>query len=52
MADQPSPQDLARMGKDLILEQALVDGRWVPTFPNARYLIGRAEFDHWQARDR
>ncbi|MFT4934661.1 MAG: succinate-semialdehyde dehydrogenase/glutarate-semialdehyde dehydrogenase [Pseudoalteromonas distincta] len=29
MADQPSPQDLARMGKDLILEQALVDGRWV-----------------------
>ena len=29
MADQPSPQVLARMGKDLILEQALVDGRWV-----------------------
>ena len=24
-----------------------VDGRWVPTFPNARYLIGRAEFAHW-----
>jgi glyoxylase-like metal-dependent hydrolase (beta-lactamase superfamily II) len=23
------------------------DGRWVPTFPNARYLIGRTEFDHW-----
>jgi glyoxylase-like metal-dependent hydrolase (beta-lactamase superfamily II) len=21
--------------------------RWVPTFPNARYLIGRAEYDHW-----
>jgi glyoxylase-like metal-dependent hydrolase (beta-lactamase superfamily II) len=25
----------------------LVDGRWVPTFPNARYLYGRAEFQHW-----
>jgi glyoxylase-like metal-dependent hydrolase (beta-lactamase superfamily II) len=24
-------------------------GRWVPTFPNARYLIGRAEYDHWSA---
>ena len=22
-------------------------GRWVPTFPNARYLFGRAEFDYW-----
>lgn len=29
MADQPSPQDLARMGGDLILDRALVDGRWV-----------------------
>ena len=25
----------------------LVDGRWVPTFPNARYLIGKREFEHW-----
>jgi glyoxylase-like metal-dependent hydrolase (beta-lactamase superfamily II) len=25
----------------------LVRGRWVPTFPNARYLFGRIEFDHW-----
>jgi glyoxylase-like metal-dependent hydrolase (beta-lactamase superfamily II) len=25
----------------------LVDGKWVPTFPNARYLIGRTEFEHW-----
>ncbi|MDF2114402.1 MBL fold metallo-hydrolase [Roseiarcaceae bacterium H3SJ34-1] len=25
----------------------LFNGRWVPTFPNARYLIGRREFDHW-----
>ena len=25
----------------------LVDGKWVPTFPRARYLIGRKEFEHW-----
>jgi len=25
----------------------LGDGRWVPTFANARYLFGRAEYDHW-----
>ena len=26
--------------------------RWVPTFPKARYLIGRTELDHWQAEER
>ena len=25
----------------------LVDGRWVPTFPNAKYIFSRAERDHW-----
>ncbi|MFE2883694.1 MBL fold metallo-hydrolase [Streptomyces sp. NPDC059272] len=25
----------------------LVDGSWVPTFPNARYLIPRADHDFW-----
>jgi glyoxylase-like metal-dependent hydrolase (beta-lactamase superfamily II) len=25
----------------------LVDGRWLPTFPRARYLIGRREWEHW-----
>jgi glyoxylase-like metal-dependent hydrolase (beta-lactamase superfamily II) len=25
----------------------LVNGRWVPTFENARYLIGRKEWDFW-----
>jgi len=25
----------------------LKDGKWVPTFPNARYLIGRKEWDYW-----
>jgi glyoxylase-like metal-dependent hydrolase (beta-lactamase superfamily II) len=28
----------------------LVDGRWTPTFPNARYLIGRTEFDQWRSQ--
>jgi len=26
----------------------LVDGRWIPTFPRARYLMGRTEYDHWE----
>ncbi len=25
----------------------LVDGRWVPSFPSARYLMGRVEYAHW-----
>ncbi|MFF7638593.1 MBL fold metallo-hydrolase [Kitasatospora sp. NPDC008050] len=25
----------------------LVDGAWVPTFPNAQYLMSRADFDYW-----
>lgn len=25
----------------------LVDGKWVPTFPNARYLLCRDEWQHW-----
>ncbi|HKD24047.1 MAG TPA: MBL fold metallo-hydrolase [Rhizomicrobium sp.] len=25
-----------------------VNGRFVPTFPHARYLFGRKEYDHWQ----
>lgn len=28
-----------------------VDGRWVPTFPNARYLFGRRELAHWSEVD-
>ena len=27
----------------------LVDGQWVPTFPNARYLFVQAEYDYWRA---
>jgi glyoxylase-like metal-dependent hydrolase (beta-lactamase superfamily II) len=26
----------------------LVDGKWVPTFSRARYLMGRIEFEHWR----
>ncbi len=26
----------------------LVDGTWVPTFPRARYLMGRTEHEHWR----
>ena len=25
------------------------NGRWVPTFPRARYLFGKREYDYWQA---
>jgi len=25
----------------------LEGGRWVPTFPNARYIFGKTEFDYW-----
>jgi glyoxylase-like metal-dependent hydrolase (beta-lactamase superfamily II) len=25
----------------------LVNGKWVPTFPRARYLFGKQEYDHW-----
>jgi glyoxylase-like metal-dependent hydrolase (beta-lactamase superfamily II) len=25
----------------------LVNGRWVPSFPQARYLFGQKEWDHW-----
>ncbi len=26
----------------------LLDGRWVPTFPRARYLMGQIEYEHWE----
>jgi glyoxylase-like metal-dependent hydrolase (beta-lactamase superfamily II) len=25
----------------------LKDGKWLPTFPKARYLMGRTEYEHW-----
>ncbi len=30
----------------------LVDGRWVPTFPNAQYVFARKEYEFWEQRDR
>ena len=29
----------------------LADGRWVPTFPRARYLFARREWEHWSSED-
>jgi len=29
----------------------LVDGEWLPTFPNARYLIGKQEYEYWDSAD-
>ena len=29
----------------------LVGGKWVPTFPNARYLIGRKEWEYWERNE-
>ena len=28
----------------------LENGRWTPTFPKARYIFGRQEYDHWAAQ--
>jgi glyoxylase-like metal-dependent hydrolase (beta-lactamase superfamily II) len=30
----------------------LQDGRWVPTFPNARYVAARTDYAHWEAATR
>jgi len=30
----------------------LENGRWVPTFPNARYIFARQEWEHWQRMSR
>ncbi len=29
----------------------LVDGAWKPTFPNARYIVARPEWEHWSATE-
>ncbi|NEW93079.1 MBL fold metallo-hydrolase [Rhodopseudomonas sp. BR0M22] len=62
--DKPFLQDLERAGYpadsiDTVIcthlhvdhvgwNTRLVDGQWVPTFPNARYLFGRLEYDYWK----
>ena len=30
----------------------LIGGKWVPTFPNARYVFGQKEFDYWAAENK
>jgi len=30
----------------------LDNGRWVPTFPNAKYIMADRELDHWTAREK
>ncbi len=30
----------------------LIDGSWVPTFANAKYVIGRTEYEYWDAAHR
>lgn len=30
----------------------LSEGRWTPTFPNARYVFARREYTHWEAEHR
>ena len=65
MRDGPYLADLAAMGiapedVDFVMcthlhvdhvgwNTRLIDGRWVPTFPNACYLFGRRELEHWQS---
>ena len=29
----------------------LIDGRWTPTFPNAKYVFSRKELDHWSGAE-
>lgn len=35
------------VGFNTILE----NGKWVPTFPNARYLFSKPEYDHWSTTE-
>jgi glyoxylase-like metal-dependent hydrolase (beta-lactamase superfamily II) len=30
----------------------LVNGRWVPTFPNAKYIFAKREYEHWEKEAR
>lgn len=63
--DKPYLDDLAAAGTpadtiDIVLcthlhvdhvgwNTKLAEGRWVPTFTNARYVFGKTEYDHWAA---
>jgi len=38
------------VGWNTMLVDGPVGNRWVPTFPNARYLMARVEYEHWATR--
>jgi glyoxylase-like metal-dependent hydrolase (beta-lactamase superfamily II) len=64
--DNPYLEDLARLGVraedvDFVMcthlhvdhvgwNTRLIDGRWVPTFPNAKYIFAREEYAFWEAQ--
>jgi hypothetical protein len=49
MADRHLAARLAEIFSGTVLPTArLVGDRWVPTFANARYLFGRAEYEYWR----
>jgi len=29
----------------------LIDGRWLPTFPNAKYIFSQSDYDHWSTHE-
>ena len=37
--------------KSVLPNTRLLNGRWVPTFPNARYLFAREEWEHWRVAE-
>ena len=43
LLDGATPEHVDHVGWNTML----MDGRWVPTFPNARYLISRGEYAWW-----
>src|SRR5437868_714200 len=43
-----SVADIAHLHVDHVgWNTRLENGRWVPTFPKARYVFGKSEFDYW-----
>src|SRR5438045_664213 len=38
-----TPRHVNHVGRNPVLEYGL----WVPSFPNARYVLARNEFDYW-----
>ena len=45
-------QHVDHVGWNTRLEGRDVSGRWVPTFPNAKYIFGRLEYEYWEQQVR